>query len=345
MVFGDPLAHLEEVECAPARRFIQLRELVVRHVLRIRDIRREAFLGVEDSDELVPNVVRRLLDRIEPGKIAAIEELDRREAGKMIDLRARIESFLSSDHDVERITKPVQGFAGEGLVIRVEVPVEEARAIVVVFCSVRQRVRDRGSQVRVQPLERRRDRRRRPVGASRLVGLPLSLEQLAAQEQSRQIPGIERQRALNRAFFAGLVAQVLAGEGKTDPLLGVRAIGLDKALECRAGRLHVSLSERALAKRRQCSGMRRINLKNSTPEAVSLLIPARARGAHCLRFKSVDFQEARVGIAHRVFIPDGRDGLEDYGRGGGVKWRGPSLGRRAERAPLAAVLFKAQDSP
>ena len=84
----DPLAHLVEMERAPARRIIQLRELVVRHVLRIRDIGRESLLRVEDSDKFVADLVRRLLDRIKPGKIGAVEELDRCEARKMINLRA-----------------------------------------------------------------------------------------------------------------------------------------------------------------------------------------------------------------------------------------------------------------
>ena len=41
----------------------------------------------------------------------------------------------------------------------------------------------------------------RAVSAGSLMSLALALEQLAAQEQRRQIRGIERQRTLDRAFF------------------------------------------------------------------------------------------------------------------------------------------------
>src|SRR5437588_5960410 len=107
----------------------------------------------------------------------------------------------------------------------------------------------------MEPLERRRDRCRRAVRTSRLVSLPLALEQFAAQEQGRQICRVDRQRALNRVFLPGLVAQILTDKGKTDPLLRVATIGVDQALECRAGGLHVSLGKSALSKRVQGSRM------------------------------------------------------------------------------------------
>src|ERR1700682_582159 len=150
---------------------------------------------------------------------------------------------------------------------------EKTRAILVVLLAVRQRMRDTGSQVGVQSLERRRDRGRRAVGAGCLMSLPLPLEQVAAQKQSRQIRWIDRQRALKCAFFTGLVAQVLAGEGEIDPLLGVGTIGGDEAREGRAAGRHVSLEKRALSERRQGWRMARINLKDSPPEPVSFFVP------------------------------------------------------------------------
>jgi hypothetical protein len=124
------------------------------------------------------------------------------------------------------------------------------------------------------------------------MSLPLPLEQVTAQEQSRQIRGIDRQRALKCAFFTGLVAQVLAGEGKIDPLLGVGTIGVDEALEGRAAGRHVSLEKRTLSERSQGWRMARINLKDSTPKPVSFFVPPSTRGAYGFRFEGIDFLEA-----------------------------------------------------
>jgi hypothetical protein len=88
-------------------------------------------------------------------------------------------------------------------------------------------------------------------------------------------------------------------------LPGVGTIGVDQALKCRSSGLQVSLEKRALPERRQRSGVARINLKNSVPQPVSLVIPTRMRGSCRLGFERVDFLEVWVGIAHRLFsIPE-----------------------------------------
>jgi hypothetical protein len=137
----------------------------------------------------------------------------------------------------------------------------------------------------------------------------LSLEQLPAQKQCRQIPGVEHQRALNRVFFAGFVAQVLAGKSEIDPLLGVRAIGVDKALERRAGGSQVALEKCALPERGQGSRVARINLKNSAPQPVSIFMPPRTYGSRRFRFEGIDFLKIRVGVLHRVVRSPGRPGF------------------------------------
>ena len=113
------------MECAPARGIVQLHPLIERHAGRIGNVRRESLFGLEDGEEFVPDVVGGGLDRVEPGKIGAIEELDRCKAWIMINLGSRLVPSLPADHDVEGVAKPLQILARKRLVIGVQVLIQE----------------------------------------------------------------------------------------------------------------------------------------------------------------------------------------------------------------------------
>ena len=149
------------------------------------------------------------------------------------------------------------------------------------------------------PLQRRRGLRDRDASPGRLVGLALPLEEVRAKDQGDQVEGVQAERALNRAFFSGLVLKLLAGQREMDPALRVRAIGFDEALEHRPGGLKVSLAKGALAERGEGPLMVRVYFKNSPPKRVCFCVPARLGRAKSCGFEGRDLRQAVRVVLHQ----------------------------------------------
>src|SRR5256885_14248368 len=86
----DALAVLDQEESTPALRIVELLPLVDRRAGRLGDIRHEiAGVSGECGERLGAYFVRRLIERVEPGIVPALEELDRRQSREQHERRLR----------------------------------------------------------------------------------------------------------------------------------------------------------------------------------------------------------------------------------------------------------------
>jgi len=82
-VLGNRRASAPQVPHAPAPRVVEIAPLIERHAGAVRDVRLELLGSVgQHVEQLGPDVVGRRLDRLEPGKQAAVVELDGGISGK-----------------------------------------------------------------------------------------------------------------------------------------------------------------------------------------------------------------------------------------------------------------------
>src|SRR5437773_4243554 len=117
----------------------------------------------------------------------------------------------------------------------------------------------------MQPVQRRRYACHRAVRQGRLMRLALPLQQVGAKDERYQLGGVERKRALDRGFLTPFVLQLPAGQREIDPLLGLRSVAVDEALERGAGLLQVSFAEGPQPECGQSSRMAGVDFEDSTP--------------------------------------------------------------------------------
>ncbi len=156
---------------------VELDPLVERHPRRIGDVGLESLVSLEHGEELVADRARLGLDRVEPGKRGAIEELDRCEMRVVIDFRVRVVALLAPDEDVDRVPEAAQVLACESGKAALQPLIEESAEFLVVRVAKAASVQRRWPQVGMQPFGRTGDDRDRPVGPRRLVTPALALEE------------------------------------------------------------------------------------------------------------------------------------------------------------------------
>src|SRR5205807_6711586 len=95
-------AFVPEKVRAPAARLVELPPLVEGHAIAVGHVRLQpGLIGGQNARQLRADVLGCLLDRIQPRKFAALEELDRRELGNIEEGRLRCELFRSEEHTSE----------------------------------------------------------------------------------------------------------------------------------------------------------------------------------------------------------------------------------------------------
>jgi hypothetical protein len=187
----DALAHLVQVEGAPARRVVELDPLVVRHISRVRDVGREAFLALQHLEEFVPDFRGGRLEGVQPGEVRAIEEFDRGQVGILVDRGVGFVAFAAAQHHVHGSAEASQRRVRQGGEMGRELPVEERGELVAVLLAEGGCPRHGGAQIRMQALDRRCDRHDRCERLRGLVALALPLQEVGAQDERQEIHRVE----------------------------------------------------------------------------------------------------------------------------------------------------------
>ena len=200
----DSLPQLEQVKCVPARRIVELRKLIDRNARRIRNVGRKSLLGAEHVEEFVPDVIGRLFDPIDPRKLGAVEELDRRKIGEMVIIDCESKRFLRPTRMSTDVRKRRRSSPANVWILLIEIVVEELALVAVVLLHIGHRLGDRRAQFGPQPLHRRSNRCNRAVGNARLVHVSFALEGIGAKDQGHELAGDRSASALSIASSAAL---------------------------------------------------------------------------------------------------------------------------------------------
>ncbi len=168
---------------APARRVVQFGELVVRDVVRIGQVRREAFLGLQHPQKFVTDGVGAGLDRVQPWEFSAREERSRQQSRVVVPHRLRVVATLAPDHDIDRFTETPQVFTRVPPILLGQEIVEKTTKASLIIVEILKCVLDGAAHAWFQLGQRRGNLSDRSVYRCRLVGLALALQQIRAQDE------------------------------------------------------------------------------------------------------------------------------------------------------------------